>query len=227
MAPLYWRVHDNAYGSSAAWSGMAPALGQAALLQTSTGRQVSARICSTRCIGATGARCIGTIGMVCPGTLFIGDNGAFLCIPMKIGGQTRARAQVLCLEADATVSEQGFDFAAPSNDLTVVQAGLDEGLLSFFLPRSRFYGESLQLQGISVTNNSAPSYHPHRPPRPSARSSASRGARSRPGATGGSSAGRRRRSAGGCRDTSGCHFRKTATEFGRRPGIKWLSGTAK
>ena len=26
MAPLYWRVHDNAYGSSAAWSGMAPAL---------------------------------------------------------------------------------------------------------------------------------------------------------------------------------------------------------
>jgi hypothetical protein len=23
--------------------------------------------------------------MVCPGTLFIGDNGAFLCIPMKIG----------------------------------------------------------------------------------------------------------------------------------------------
>ena len=25
------------------------------------------------------------LGMVCPGTLFIGDNGAFLCIPMKIG----------------------------------------------------------------------------------------------------------------------------------------------
>jgi hypothetical protein len=25
------------------------------------------------------------IGMVYPGTLFIGDNGAFLCIPMKIG----------------------------------------------------------------------------------------------------------------------------------------------
>jgi hypothetical protein len=23
--------------------------------------------------------------MVCPGTLFIGDNGAFLCIPMNIG----------------------------------------------------------------------------------------------------------------------------------------------
>jgi hypothetical protein len=23
--------------------------------------------------------------MVCPGTLFIGDNGIFLCIPMKIG----------------------------------------------------------------------------------------------------------------------------------------------
>jgi hypothetical protein len=25
------------------------------------------------------------IGMVYPGTSFIGDNGAFLCIPMKIG----------------------------------------------------------------------------------------------------------------------------------------------
>jgi hypothetical protein len=36
-------------------------------------------------MGAIGARCIGTIGMVYPGTLFIGDNGAFLCIPMKIG----------------------------------------------------------------------------------------------------------------------------------------------
>jgi hypothetical protein len=43
------------------------------------------RICSTRFIGATGGRCIGTIGMVHPGTLFIGDSGAFLCIPMKIG----------------------------------------------------------------------------------------------------------------------------------------------
>jgi hypothetical protein len=30
----------------------------------------SARICSTRCIGAIAARCIGTIGMVYPGTLF-------------------------------------------------------------------------------------------------------------------------------------------------------------
>jgi hypothetical protein len=38
-------------------------------------------------IGAIGARCIGTIGVVCPGTLFIGDNGAFLCTPMKIGVQ--------------------------------------------------------------------------------------------------------------------------------------------
>jgi hypothetical protein len=25
------------------------------------------------------------IGMVCPGTLFIGDNGAFLCAPVKVG----------------------------------------------------------------------------------------------------------------------------------------------
>jgi hypothetical protein len=25
------------------------------------------------------------IEMVYPGTLFVGDNGAFLCIPMKIG----------------------------------------------------------------------------------------------------------------------------------------------
>jgi hypothetical protein len=26
---------------------------------------------------------------------------------------------------------------------------------------------------------------------------------------------------------SDCHFRRTATEFDRKPGIKWLSGTAK
>jgi hypothetical protein len=43
-------------------------------------RAGSARICSTRCIGAhrmvhRSHRCI---GMVYPGTLFIGDNGAFL-----------------------------------------------------------------------------------------------------------------------------------------------------
>jgi hypothetical protein len=49
--------------------------------------ECSARICSTRFIGAIGARCIGTIGMVYPATLllFIGDNGVFLCIPMKLG----------------------------------------------------------------------------------------------------------------------------------------------
>jgi hypothetical protein len=45
----------------------------------------SARICSTRFIGAIGGRCTGTIGMVYPGTLFIGDSGAFLCISKKIG----------------------------------------------------------------------------------------------------------------------------------------------
>jgi hypothetical protein len=45
----------------------------------------SARICSTRFIGAIGARCIRTIETVHPGDLSIGDNGAFLCIPMKIG----------------------------------------------------------------------------------------------------------------------------------------------
>jgi hypothetical protein len=33
-------------------------------------RIASARICSTRFIGATGARCIGTIGVAYPGTLF-------------------------------------------------------------------------------------------------------------------------------------------------------------
>jgi hypothetical protein len=32
-----------------------------------------------------GFLCIGTIGMMHPGTLFIGDSGAFLCIPMKVG----------------------------------------------------------------------------------------------------------------------------------------------
>jgi hypothetical protein len=30
--------------------------------------------------------------MVYPGTLFIGDNGAFLCIPMKIGVKFERRA---------------------------------------------------------------------------------------------------------------------------------------
>jgi hypothetical protein len=38
----------------------------------------SARIFSTRFIGAIGGRCIGTIGMVHPDTLFIVDSGAFL-----------------------------------------------------------------------------------------------------------------------------------------------------
>jgi hypothetical protein len=37
------------------------------------------------CIGAIGAIAILFIGVVHPGTLFIGDSGAFLCIPMKIG----------------------------------------------------------------------------------------------------------------------------------------------
>jgi hypothetical protein len=32
--------------------------------------EASARICSTRFLGAIGGRCMGTIGMVCPGTLF-------------------------------------------------------------------------------------------------------------------------------------------------------------
>jgi hypothetical protein len=29
------------------------------------------------------------------------------------------------------------------------------------------------------------------------------------------------------RDKSDCHFKKTATEYDRETGIKWLSGTAK
>ena len=44
-----------------------------------------ARICSTRCIGAIGAIATFFIGVVHPSTLFIGDSGASLCIPMKIG----------------------------------------------------------------------------------------------------------------------------------------------
>jgi alpha-glucosidase (family GH31 glycosyl hydrolase) len=32
---------------------------------------------------------------------------------------------------------------------------------------------------------------------------------------------------GAGRVISDCHFRKTATEYDRKPGIKWLSGTAK
>jgi hypothetical protein len=31
---------------------------------------------------------------------------------------------------------------------------------------------------------------------------------------------------GPCRVISDCHFRKTATEYDRKPGIKWLSCTA-
>ena len=37
-------------------------------------------------------------------------------------------------------------------------AGLDEGLPSFSLPIIFLYGESLQVQQMPVTNNSAPSY---------------------------------------------------------------------
>jgi hypothetical protein len=50
----------------------------------------------TRFIGAIGGSCVGTIGMVYPGTLFIGDNGAFLCIPMNIGIKFRV---ITCKEA--------------------------------------------------------------------------------------------------------------------------------
>ena len=32
---------------------------------------------------------------------------------------------------------------------------------------------------------------------------------------------------GASRDKSDCHFRKTATKYYRKPGIKWLSCTAK
>ena len=32
---------------------------------------------------------------------------------------------------------------------------------------------------------------------------------------------------GNCRDKSDCRFRKTATEYDTKPGIKWLSLTAK
>jgi hypothetical protein len=52
------------------------------------GSTVLGLFCSTRFIGTIGGRCIGTIGMVHPGTLFIGDSGAFLCIPMKIGAKS-------------------------------------------------------------------------------------------------------------------------------------------
>jgi hypothetical protein len=33
--------------------------------------------------------------------------------------------------------------------------------------------------------------------------------------------------AGMARDRSDCHFRKRATEYNRKPGIKWLSCAAK
>jgi hypothetical protein len=32
---------------------------------------------------------------------------------------------------------------------------------------------------------------------------------------------------GDIRDKSDCHFRKAATEYNRKPGIKWFSFTAK
>ena len=38
-----------------------------------------------------------------------------------------------------------------------LQAGLDEGLLSFALPHSLLYGESLRVNRMAVTNDSAPS----------------------------------------------------------------------
>jgi hypothetical protein len=50
--------------------------------------RLSARICSTRFIGAIGGRCIGTIGVVHPGALFIGGQRALLCAPMNIGGKS-------------------------------------------------------------------------------------------------------------------------------------------
>jgi Na+/proline symporter len=37
----------------------------------------------------------------------------------------------------------------------------------------------------------------------------------------------RRGGGGACRVISDCHFRKTATEYDRKPAIKWLSCTAK
>jgi hypothetical protein len=46
--------------------------------------------------------------------------------------------------------------------VTFLAAGLDEGLPSFWLPRSLLYGESLYEERIVVTNDSAPSYI-HRP----------------------------------------------------------------
>jgi hypothetical protein len=40
----------------------------------------------------------------------------------------------------------------------IAKACLDEGLLSLCRPHSRLYGESIQMQRIPVTNDSAPSY---------------------------------------------------------------------
>jgi hypothetical protein len=47
--------------------------------------------------------------------------------------------------------------AHSSRNWKAIAAGLDEGLLSFSLSSSRLYGESLEVQQISVTNNIAPS----------------------------------------------------------------------
>ena len=54
-------------------------------------------------------------------------------------------------------------------------AGFDEGILSLCRPISLLYGESLQVQQMSVTNDRAPSYE-NRPSRPTAATWSSRSA---------------------------------------------------
>jgi hypothetical protein len=90
------------------------------------------------------------------------------------------------------------------------QAGLDEGLLQFCHPRYRLSGTSSEEPHISGTNGSAPYI-----------STQDEFVFETPFALGGGG------DRGAARVTSDCHFRKTATEYDRKPGRKRLSCTAK
>jgi hypothetical protein len=70
-------------------------------------RHASARICSTRFIGAIGGRCLWCT--LAPS--FIGDSGAFLCIPMKIGVKSEHHC-VMRAEGRGTVWQLGRSLRA-------------------------------------------------------------------------------------------------------------------
>lgn len=48
--PLYWRVHDHAYGASGSWEGLASALDENALITTDTGKRGKPHAGTTQCV---------------------------------------------------------------------------------------------------------------------------------------------------------------------------------